>query len=94
MESARANNQVILTSELYNSRDGAKAGIESCKRNSGLADRYARKTSSKNEPYFVLLAGSNEPIGRCEMYSTVTAMENGIALCMANGPGGEFVHQT
>lgn len=87
------NHQVILTSELYSSKEAAKHGIESCRVNSALDEQYERKSSGKGEPYFVLKAANGEPIGRSEMYSAATAMENGIASCKTNGPSATLDDQ-
>lgn len=81
-----ANGRVILTSELYESKGGAKNGIQSVKNNAGNDDNYQRKTSSKNEPYFVLLAANKQTIGSSEMYSLTSAMENGIKSVKTNAP--------
>jgi uncharacterized protein len=81
-----SNGQVILSSELYTAKSSAENGIESVKKNAPNDDRYERKTSSKNEPYFVLKAANSEIIGRSEMYSSTAAMENGIESVKTNAP--------
>ncbi|MBN2257018.1 MAG: YegP family protein [Anaerolineaceae bacterium] len=78
------NGRVILTSESYDSESGALNGIASVKKNAGKDGNFERKTSVKNEPFFVLKASNGEPIGRSEMYSSTSAMENGIASVKAN----------
>ncbi len=78
------NGKVILTSETYDSEKGALDGIASVKKNAGKDANYERKTSSKKEPFFVLKAANKEPIGKSEMYSSVSAMEAGIASVKAN----------
>lgn len=80
------NGQVILTSELYKAKSSALNGIESVQKNALLDERYERKVSSKQEPYFVLKAGNGEPIGKSEMYSSTAAMENGIESVKSNAP--------
>lgn len=89
-----ANGQVILSSERYTSKDGAMNGIESVKKNATVDERYERRTSSAGDPYFVLKAGNNQEIGRSEMYSSVSAMENGIQSVMNNAPGAATEDQT
>ncbi len=84
------NGQVILTSEMYESKPAALNGIESVKKNSGDAGKYDRRVSAKSEPYFILKAGNGQEIGRSEMYSGDAAMENGIASITKNGPDGEL----
>jgi uncharacterized protein YegP (UPF0339 family) len=81
-----ANNQVVLTSETYSSKASAQGGIDSVKKNAPNDAQYERKTAKDNSPYFVLKATNGETIGRSEMYSSASAMENGIASVKANAP--------
>ena len=80
------NHQIILTSELYEGKSGAENGIESVRKNSPDDNRYDRRESKNGEPYFVLKAGNGEVIGKSEMYSGESAMENGIESVKTNGP--------
>ena len=45
-----------------------------------------RKASKKGEPYFVLKAANGEVIGKSEMYSGNSGIENGVASVKKNGP--------
>jgi len=81
-----ANGEVILTSERYTTKASAENGIESVKTNAPNDEQYDRRTSTANQPYFVLKAANHEIIGKSEMYSSASAMENGIASVKANGP--------
>lgn len=72
------NNEVILVSERYKSKDGALRGIESVKNNSPKDSQFERRTSSDGKYYFVLKAANNEVIGTSEMYNSDQALENGI----------------
>lgn len=80
------NHETILTSESYTSKQGAHTGIASCQLNSPYDSRYDKRTSVAMQPYFVLKAGNGEIIGKSQMYSSVTARDNGIASCKINGP--------
>ncbi|MDD3313197.1 YegP family protein [Pseudodesulfovibrio sp.] len=80
-----SNGQIILTSERYAAKQGAKNGISSVQTNCPYDERYDRRTSRADEPYFVLKAGNGEIIGNSEMYSGVSARENGIESVKANG---------
>ena len=82
-----ANGQILLKSEMYKTKSGAKNGIESIKKNSAIDERYDCRESKKGEPYFVLLAANKQIIGQSEMYSSAAAMENGIKSVKTNGPG-------
>lgn len=89
-----ANGQVILTSERYASKAGARNGIASVRKNAADDTRYERRTSSADQPYFVLKAANHRVIGRSEMYSGASSMENGIASVKKNGPKAATVDIT
>jgi uncharacterized protein YegP (UPF0339 family) len=81
------NHEVILTSERYKTKQSAEGGIASVQKNAADDARYQRKTAKDNSPYFVLVGTNGETIGKSEMYSSVTAMEGGIASVKKNAPG-------
>lgn len=80
------NGEVILTSELYAQKPSAIAGIESVRANAGDDTRYERKTANNGQAFFVLTATNGQIIGKSEMYSSASAMENGIRSVKENGP--------
>ena len=80
------NGEIILSSEMYEAKSGAENGIESVKKNAPLDERYERKTSKSGQPYFVLKAANGQIIGQSEMYSSTTAMDNGIESVKKNAP--------
>jgi uncharacterized protein YegP (UPF0339 family) len=80
------NGEVILTSELYKQKQSAIVGIDSVKANAGDDTRYERKTAKNGQAFFVLTATNGQVIGKSEMYSSVSAMENGIQSVKKNGP--------
>ena len=85
------NEQVIFTSQSYESKEGAIAGIASVKQNAAIEAHYEEKTGHDGLPYFVLHAGNRQVIGRSQMYSSREAMRNGIASVKHNAPGAETV---
>lgn len=85
------NGQIILSSEMYESKAACQNGIESIKKNGGDEKRFERKESKNGDPYFILKAGNGQEIGRSEMYSGNTAMENGIQSVIKNAPDAEIV---
>jgi uncharacterized protein YegP (UPF0339 family) len=85
------NGQIILSSEMYETKKAAEGGIASVKKNAGNEARYERKKSNKGEEYFVLKAGNGEPIGRSEGYASTRSMENGIASVKKNAPDAPVV---
>lgn len=78
------NGQIILTSEMYNSKSSAENGIASVKANASADERFERKTNSAGSPYFVLLAANKQVIGKSEAYSSNSSMENGIRSVKEN----------
>ena len=80
------NGQIILSSEMYETKSACENGIESVKKNAPDDNRYDRRQSSKGDPYFVLKAGNGQEIGRSEMYSSASGMENGIESVKTNAP--------
>ena len=85
------NGQVILTSESYTTRAACNNGIESVRTNSQKDERFERKTAKDGSPYFNLKASNGQVIGKSEMYTSTSAMENGIASVKKNAPGAEVV---
>jgi len=81
------NGQVILTSQMYDAKSDAVNGIESCKKNGALDERFERALSTSGQPYFNLKATNGQVIGRSEMYSSEAARDNGIASVKSNAPG-------
>lgn len=85
------NGQIILSSEMYESKASAENGIASVQKNCGDDGRFERRTSTNNKPYFVLKAGNGQEIGRSEMYESTASMENGIESVKKNAPGAPTV---
>lgn len=84
------NNETVLTSEMYNDKDGALNGIDSVKKNAPLDERYEEKEASNGQPYFVLKAGNHEIIGTSEQYSSKQAMKAGIEVVKKIAPKAEI----
>ena len=79
------NGEVILTSEMYRSKTGAKKGVAAVQANAADPSRYDRRINKRKEHYFVLKAANHRIIGCSEMYSGTTAMEKGIKSVVKNG---------
>jgi hypothetical protein len=80
------NNQVILTSQVYEQKQSALTGIESVQVNGVDAKNFELKISTANEPYFVLKAQNGEVIGKSQMYSSEAGAQTGIASVQKNAP--------
>ncbi|TSE09038.1 MULTISPECIES: YegP family protein [Aquimarina] len=84
------NGQVILSSEVYNSKAAAENGIASVKKNASEDGRYERKTAKNGKFYFNLKAGNGQIIGSSQMYSSESGMENGINSVKENSSGADI----
>lgn len=95
------NGQVIVTSEVYESKNSCLNGIESVKKNAAVAKTenqtepgYETLTHPKFEMYedkagqyrFRLTARNGQIIATSEAYTTKSACENGIASVQKNAP--------
>lgn len=89
-----ANNEIILTSQVYSSKAAAQVGIQSCRINSPIDARYDRLTSTASQPYFNLKAANYEIIGTSQMYSSIAARDIGIASVKTNGSTDRVVDNT
>ncbi|MBQ0735417.1 YegP family protein [Aquimarina celericrescens] len=83
------NGQVILSSEVYNSKSAAENGIASVKKNASDDGRYERKTAKNGKFFFNLKAGNGQVIGSSQMYSSESGMENGINSVKENAAGAD-----
>jgi uncharacterized protein YegP (UPF0339 family) len=79
------NHETILSSEVYESKLSAQGGIASVRNNSPIDARYEKKTSVRNEPFFVLKASNGQIIGVSQMYSSTSARDAGITSVKLNG---------
>lgn len=84
------NNQVILTSQVYEQKQSALDGIASVQANGPDAKNFEHKASTAGEPYFVLKAQNGEVIGTSQMYSSQAAAETGVASVQTNASSTEI----
>ncbi|WP_340063057.1 YegP family protein [Ascidiimonas aurantiaca] len=80
------NGQIILSSQGYTDKNGAKNGIDSIKNNCHDDSKYERKTASNGKFHFNLKAGNGQVIGSSQMYASEAGMENGIESVKNNAP--------
>ena len=83
------NGQIILSSEMYNSKAACENGIESVKKNAEDDSRYERKQGASGKHHFNLKAGNHQVIGSSQMYADEGGMNNGIESVKKNAPGAE-----
>lgn len=88
------NGQVILTSEMYESKASAQNGIESVKKNCKDASRFQARASADGKPYFTLKAANHQVIGKSQLYSSPAVRDAGISSVQAHAPGAVTVDLT
>ena len=81
-----SNGEIILSSEMYASKASAENGIASVQANAPDEAQFEVKSSSDHKPYFVLKAKNHQVIGTSQLYSSESAMKNGIQSVMKYGP--------
>jgi hypothetical protein len=79
-----ANKRVVLTSELYDSRAAAVAGIASVRKNAAHRERFERRTAKSGKSYFVLLTRTGGILGQSQMYAHPNSCYVGIRSVMSN----------
>jgi uncharacterized protein YegP (UPF0339 family) len=80
------NNEVLLVSETYSTKDGCRAGIASAKKNSPYDSRYHRGTATNGQYFFTLRAENNQVLGTSETYTTASGRDAGIEVTKKVGP--------
>jgi len=86
-----SNGQVILSSEMYNTKAACHNGVESVKKNSTEESRYERKTAKNGKFHFNLKASNGQIVGSSQMYASESGMNNGIESVMKNAPSAEVI---
>ncbi len=89
-----SNGQIILSSEMYESKASALNGIASVQKNAPDDKRYARLEGKNKASYFTLKAGNHQVIGKSEMYDSEKARDNGIKSVQTNGANAKTVDST
>jgi uncharacterized protein YegP (UPF0339 family) len=74
--------EVLLRSQPYRSKQAARGGIESVRRNSRLASRFVRMVEDESACYFVVLSDIGQIVGTSEQYSSRAALEAGLKSVM------------
>jgi hypothetical protein len=88
------NNQVILSSQGYNSKASCQNGIESVRTNSQNNDRFERNTAANGKFFFNLKAANGQVIGSSQMYESASGRDNGINSVKRNAPGATVDDKT
>jgi uncharacterized protein len=88
------NGQIIMTSEMYETKASAQNGIASVQKNAAEISRFEKLTGKDGSPYFVLKAGNHQVVGQSQMYASESARDSGMESCKNNAPGATIDDQT
>ena len=88
------NGQIIMQSEMYESKASALNGIASIQKNASDDARYERLVTKSDKPYFVLKAGNHQVIGQSQMYESEAGRDNGIESVKKNVPEAKLMDLT
>ncbi|TFW72485.1 hypothetical protein C3Y98_02425 [Methylotenera oryzisoli] len=88
------NGQIILQSEMYETKASALNGIASIQKNAADDARYERLVSKTEKPYFVLKAANHQVIGQSQLYESEASRDNGIESVKKNGPDATITDLT
>jgi uncharacterized protein len=84
-----SNGQVTLSSEMYESRAAALNGIKSVQKNAAREGGIQLLSSTKGQPYFVVVATNKEVVGKSQMYASSATRSRGVASVKKNAPTAE-----
>ncbi len=88
------NSEIILTSEVYESKQAALSGIASVQANAMLDARFDKKTNAAGKPYFNLKAANHQIIGTSQAYASEDTRDKGIQSVKTNGVTSTIVDLT
>ncbi|MBL8297587.1 MAG: YegP family protein [Rhodanobacteraceae bacterium] len=88
-----SNGEIILASQGYVDKSGARNGVDSVKSNAANPARFEKKTAANGKFHFSLKAGNGQIIGNSEMYDTEKARDAGIASVANHAPGANLVEE-
>jgi uncharacterized protein YegP (UPF0339 family) len=89
-----ANGQVVLASQGYKEKAGAKNGIESVKKNSTVDKNFEKKEAANGKFFFNLKSTNQQVIGASQMYASADGRDKGIEAVKNAADGAEVVDLT
>ncbi len=84
------NGEVILTSQMYSSKQGCESGITSVKVHAPEDSNYEKKVATNGKYFFILKAINGATIGKSEMYNSTYGRDHGMTSVKANAPIAEI----
>ena len=64
------NGQIVLSSEMYDTRSKAVNGVESVKKNAVREGGFEKLMSTGGKPYFVVKSPNGQVVGKSQMYAS------------------------
>ena len=80
------NGQVILSSQGYANKAGAKNGVESVRKNATDESKYEVKESANGKHFFNLLTANKQIVGTSQMYANKDGCKKGMQSVMNTAP--------
>jgi uncharacterized protein len=80
------NGQIVLSSEMYDSRPKALNGIESVKKNAAREGGIELLVGTTGKPYFVVKSPNGQVVGKSQMYASTSTRSRGMASVKKNAP--------
>jgi uncharacterized protein YegP (UPF0339 family) len=87
------NGEIILASQGYVDKSGARNGVDSVKTNAADAGRFEKKVAGNGKFHFSLKAVNGQIIGNSEMYESEKARDAGIASVTSSAAGATLVEE-
>ena len=78
------NGEIILTSQRYASKHGARNGISCVMTCAPTEASFERRTTKSGQGYFVMKSRNGRVVGQSEQYKSNRALENGIQSVRRN----------
>jgi len=88
-----ANGQVVLTSQGYAQKSGAKNGVESVRKNVGREGGIETFEGKDGKHYFRVKATNGQTVANSQGYKSASGLSNGIASVQKNAGSAEVVDQ-
>lgn len=89
-----ANGQVVLSSQGYKDKAGAKNGADSVAKHAAASANFEKKESSGGKAYFNLKAKNGQVIGSSQMYASASSRDAGIKAVANASSGAKVVDLT
>ncbi|HET6680880.1 MAG TPA: YegP family protein [Gemmatimonadaceae bacterium] len=79
------NGEILLTSEMYDSKASAQNGVASVQKNCQDDARYAKAVAANGKFHFTLKAANHQVIGSSQMYASEASRDAGIESVKNHG---------